>query len=63
MNAQEINMEDQTAVEAEQEHRDEMDDHGFYALHPFSRDCEGIWDFNRVMWFTQESYEQARDDV
>ncbi len=54
---------EKTAVEAEQEHRDEMNDHGFYAMHPFSRDREGIWDFNKVMWFTDESFAEACADV
>ena len=35
----------------------------FYALHPFSRDAEGIWEFNRWMWFTQEEYRDACDEV
>lgn len=52
-----------TAEEAVRKHNSEMDDKGFYALHPFSRDCEGIWDINMTMWFTSESYAQACDDV
>jgi len=35
----------------------------FYALHPFSRDCEGIWEDNVWMWFTHDEYSQAQDDV
>ena len=35
----------------------------FYALHPFSRDCEGIWDHNVWMWFTPEQYYEAQQDV
>lgn len=52
-----------TAEEAKKLHDSEMDDKGFYALHPFSRDCEGIWETNVTMWFTKETYQQAKDDV
>lgn len=52
-----------TAEEAVREHHSKMDDKGFYALHPFSKDCEGIWDYNVIMWFTEESYQDACDDV
>ena len=56
-------MEEQTAEEAKQKHDNEMDDKGFYALHPFSRDCEGIWDHNVTMWFTKQTYADACDDI
>lgn len=54
---------EQVAEEAVKEHNSEMDDQGFYALHPFSASCEGIWEHDSVMWFTHESFYQAQQDV
>ena len=35
----------------------------FYALHPFSKSCENIWEFDRWMWFTNDELYQAQQDV
>ena len=35
----------------------------FYALHPFSRSREGIWDDDVYCYFTPESYSEACADV
>ena len=35
----------------------------FYALHPFSKSCENIWEVDRWMWFTSEELYQAQQDV
>ena len=60
--AEEIKKE-KTAEEAKKEHDSEMDDKGFYALHPFSLSCEAIWDHDVTMWFTTESYADACAEV
>lgn len=56
-----------TAIEAEKKDRADKYNNGyesgFYALHPFSLSCEGIWDFDKFMWFNPEEYYQAQQDV
>lgn len=52
-----------TAEEADKEYYKQFDDEKFMALHPFSLSCEGIWDTDVYMWFTKESYYQARMEV
>ena len=46
----------------EQAMHDEYKDQ-FWALHPFSRDCEGIWDHNCWMMFTPDEFYEACQDV
>ncbi len=57
---EELEFGSKTAKQAEREHHAQMNDKGFYAMHPFSLDCEGIWDFNSVEWFTEDSYYEAQ---
>lgn len=52
-----------TASEASYDYYRQWDDEAFLALHPFSLSCEGIWDSDVYMWFTEDEYYEARMDV